>query len=72
MRLNGEKMSLSFRITEIITRLNAGETLSLDELEEDFGVSKRTIQRDFHEKLSFLPLAYSHEVEQLYASKLNT
>lgn len=46
---------LSIRISEILNRLNQGEVLLIDDLIEEFQVSKRTIQRDIHQKLSFLP-----------------
>jgi predicted DNA-binding transcriptional regulator YafY len=47
---------LAQRIVDVITKLNAGETLNIDELAEQFNVSKRTIQRDINSRLSFLPL----------------
>ena len=39
------------RLRVILQRLNDGESLSVKELAEDFGVSTKTIQRDFNEKL---------------------
>ena len=39
------------RLRVILQRLNDGEALGVKELAEDFGVSTRTIQRDFNEKL---------------------
>jgi predicted DNA-binding transcriptional regulator YafY len=39
------------RLTTILARLNTGETLSVKALAEEFGVSVRTIQRDFNERL---------------------
>ena len=39
------------RLRVILQRLNDGESLGVKELAEDFGVSTRTIQRDFNEKL---------------------
>jgi len=50
------KELLAQRITDIILKLNAGETLTIDELVEEFGISKRTIQRDINTRLAFLPL----------------
>ncbi|MGK0269452.1 MAG: putative DNA-binding transcriptional regulator YafY [Cocleimonas sp.] len=47
---------LAQRIVDVITQLNAGEILDIDELAEQFNVSKRTIQRDINSRLSFLPL----------------
>ena len=39
------------RLRIILQRLNDGESLSVKELAENFGVSTKTIQRDFNEKL---------------------
>ena len=39
------------RLRVILQRLNDGESLGVKELADDFGVSTRTIQRDFNEKL---------------------
>jgi len=40
------------RQTTIFNRLNTGETLNVTKLAEEFGVSVRTIQKDFNERLS--------------------
>ena len=53
------KELLAQRITDIIIKLNAGEILSIDQLSDEFGVSKRTIQRDINTRLAFLPLERS-------------
>jgi len=39
------------RLRIILQRLNDGETLSVSELAQEFGVSQRTIQRDFNQRL---------------------
>jgi predicted DNA-binding transcriptional regulator YafY len=39
------------RLTAILARLNDGEALLVKALAEEFGVSTRTIQRDFNERL---------------------
>jgi len=44
------------RLTKILSRLNEGEKLSVKELAEEFNTSRRTIQRDFNERLSAFPL----------------
>lgn len=46
---------IGFRLSRILTRLNDGTRLSIDELMEEFSVNKRTILRDF-ERLSILPI----------------
>jgi len=47
---------LSTRLTQILQKLNSGESLSLDDLANEFNVSLRTIQRDINERFSYLPL----------------
>ncbi|MFP4486436.1 MAG: helix-turn-helix transcriptional regulator [Campylobacterales bacterium] len=44
------------RMTYILRRLNEGETLSVKELADEFGVSTRTIQRDINERLHSYPI----------------
>ena len=44
---------IGFRLSRILTRLNSGARLGIDELVEEFNVNKRTILRDF-ERLSIL------------------
>lgn len=56
----GDHDKLSTRLAYIIFKLNAGERLNLTKLAQDFGVSKRTIQRDL-KRLSFLSMEYSKD-----------
>lgn len=51
-----ERELLAQRISTILTRLNVGETLNIEDLEREFKVSKRTLQRDFNTRLAYLPL----------------
>jgi len=44
------------RLTVILSKLNDGEALSVKELATEFGVSERTIQRDFNERLASFPI----------------
>jgi len=44
------------RLTVILQKLYEGESLSVTDLAEEFGVSTRTIQRDFNEKLIQFPI----------------
>jgi len=44
------------RLALILSKLNSGDMVKVDELADEFGVSKRTIYRDLNERLSFLPL----------------
>ncbi|HAX2471605.1 TPA: transcriptional regulator, partial [Escherichia coli] len=50
---------LSVRLSIIITRLLAGESLELKALADEFGVSERTLQRDFQQRLIHLDLEHS-------------
>lgn len=49
---------LAVRLSLIISRLMAGESLSLKALSDEFGVTERTLQRDFHQRLVHLDLEY--------------
>lgn len=51
-----EKDKLSTRLVYILQYLNNGERFSLEELAQEFNVSIRTIQRDLHECLAFIPI----------------
>jgi len=49
---------LAVRLSMIIGRLVAGETLDMRKLATEFGVSVRTLRRDFRERLMYLDLEY--------------
>lgn len=49
---------LAVRLSMIIGRLVAGETLDMHKLAAEFGVSVRTLRRDFRERLMYLDLEY--------------
>lgn len=51
---------LAVRLSLIISRLVAGETLDMRLLAVEFGVSVRTLRRDFRERLMYLDLDISH------------
>lgn len=51
---------LAVRLSMIIGRLIAGETLDMRKLAAEFGVSVRTLRRDFRERLMYLDLDYHH------------
>jgi predicted DNA-binding transcriptional regulator YafY len=44
------------RLTQILSRLNDGDSLSVKELAIEFNTSDRTIQRDFNERLVSFPI----------------
>jgi len=50
------------RLTVILSKLYQGEQLVPKELSEEFGVSLRTIQRDFKERLIHFPIYYENKV----------
>ena len=65
---------IATRLAQILNKLNSGERLNVDELVEEFGVTKRTIQRDLNERLSYLPLKKENNLyflEEYYLGKLN-
>lgn len=47
---------LAWRLATILQKLNQGERLDPKNLAEEFGVHKRTIQRDLLDRFAFLPL----------------
>ncbi|WP_047046288.1 helix-turn-helix transcriptional regulator [Vibrio mexicanus] len=47
---------LGKRLGIILTRLNTGERLYVADLSREFGVSERTVQRDFNNRLNYLPI----------------
>lgn len=47
---------LAVRLSLIISRLVAGETLNMQKLATEFDVSVRTLYRDFRERLIYLDL----------------
>ncbi|WP_050862689.1 helix-turn-helix transcriptional regulator [Enterobacter kobei] len=47
---------LAVRLSVIISRLMAGESLSIKSLAAEFGVSERTLQRDFLQRLAHLDI----------------
>lgn len=56
---------LAVRLAIIISRLLVGESLSVDTLATDFNVSKRTLRRDFNQRLQYLDLEQKGGVYRL-------
>lgn len=56
MRRMKEHDKLAKRLGIILTRLNTGEKLHLEDLSREFGVARRTLNRDFNERLNYLPI----------------
>lgn len=66
--------TIATRLAQILNKFNSGERLSVEELVEEFGVTKRTIQRDINERLSYLPIKKENNLyylEEYYLGKLN-
>lgn len=59
---------LAVRLSVIISRLMAGESLYTHTLAEEFGVSERTLQRDFHQRLVHLNIAHDNGSYRLKGS----
>lgn len=47
---------LAWRLTDILQRFNAGETLDVDVLAAEYRVHRRTVLRDLNERFAFLPI----------------
>ena len=57
---------LADRLANILTKLNMGYQLSIKELASEFGVSTRTISRDFDRLNTYLPLLQDNETKRYY------
>ena len=57
---------LADRLANILTKLNMGYQLNIKELAEEFGVSTRTISRDFDRLNTYLPLLQDNETKRYY------
>ena len=66
--------TIATRLAMILNKLNSGEDFSVEELVAEFNVTKRTIQRDLNDRLSYLPIKCEHNryfLEEYYLGKLN-
>jgi len=65
---------VAIRLALILNKLNSTQKLDVEELAQEFGVTKRTIQRDLNQRLDFLPLKKEnnlYSLEEYYLGKLN-
>lgn len=65
---------IATRLAQILNKFNSGQRLSIEELVEEFGVTKRTIQRDINERMSYLPIKKEdglYSLQEYYLGKLN-
>lgn len=67
--------TLVYRLAQMLVKLNQGESLSPQELADEFGVNLRTVQRDLNVRFSYLPLE-KHEgryrLDPAFLGKLST
>lgn len=68
--MSKEHEKIANRLTAILQKLNQSERLKIDELMAEFGVSKRTIQRDINERFAFLPIEFNDNAYTLSPSYL--
>ncbi|WP_314153925.1 WYL domain-containing protein [Rouxiella badensis] len=61
---------LALRLSVIISRLLSGEILSMKALSSEFGVSERTLRRDFHQRLFHLDITADHGTWRLSKNPL--
>ena len=65
--------TLVYRLSQVLTKLNMGESLDPQALAEEFGVNLRTIQRDLNVRFGCLPLVKSdgrYRLEEAHLGKL--
>ena len=67
--------TLVYRLAQMLVKLNQGESLSPQELADEFGVNLRTVQRDLNVRFAYLPLE-KHEgryrLDPAFLGKLST
>jgi len=66
--------TIATRLSIILNKFNSGEKFSVDDLVDEFGVTRRTVQRDLNDRLSYLPIKKSgkyYSLEEYYLGKLN-
>ncbi|HCH0793147.1 TPA: WYL domain-containing transcriptional regulator [Vibrio parahaemolyticus] len=54
--MNEKSEKLALRLGDILTRLYRGEVLSISWLVEEYGVSEKTLRRDFNQRLANAPI----------------
>ena len=64
--------TIAYRLSAILQRLNAGETLVIKRLADEFGVTERTVRRDLNERFNFLGLEKKNNRYSLPRYKLGT
>ena len=64
--MSGKHERLAQRLAVILQRLNNGERIHIDALAEEFGVSRRIIQKDLNQRLSLLEDKYAESRNGYY------
>lgn len=76
IEMNDKSEKLALRLGDILTRLYRGEVLSISWLMEEYGVSEKTLRRDFNQRLINTPImktAHGYQLEnQLNSSYVTT
>lgn len=65
--------TLVYRLSEVLTKLNQGESLDPQSLADEFGVNLRTIQRDLNVRFAGLPLIKAngrYKMDEAHLGKL--
>ncbi len=65
--------TLVYRLSEVLTKLNQGESLNPQALADEFGVNLRTIQRDLNVRFAGLPLIKTngrYKMDEAHLGKL--
>jgi len=72
-RSSGVHDTLVYRLSQVLTKLNQGESLDPQSLADEFGVNLRTIQRDLNVRFACLPLVKSggrYRMDEAHLGKL--
>ncbi len=72
---NGNHDTLVYRLAQILIKLNQGEGLDPLALADEFGVNRRTIQRDLNVRFAYLPLRKvdgRYHLDPAFLGKLGT
>ncbi|MGE6118765.1 hypothetical protein ACLHZU_22125 [Aeromonas salmonicida] len=66
-----EHDKIAQRLGMLLTRLYSGEKLHLSDLATEYNVTVRTLQRDFNQRLSYLPIEHRNQQYWLDPGFLN-
>lgn len=70
--MNDKSEKLALRLGDILTRLYRGEVLSISWLMEEYGVSEKTLRRDFNQRLINAPIMKTEDGYQLESQLSST